>query len=167
MIYRNTPLQCGKSPMELLQGRQARSDLPMSYAAKVKSGLVKPQAEKMRPGLKCAIQQPGPGPRCVNQQMRPGTKNATKPTHDLPVGQNVMYQTPPDKLWYPAKITARLDQPRSYEITTPDGTKYRRTQHHLKPYKRQGRQRINVDRNPEPPHVRPQRNVRAPDKLDL
>ena len=40
MIYRNTPLDDNLlSPMQLLQGRAARSDLPMSHAAKVKYGL--------------------------------------------------------------------------------------------------------------------------------
>ena len=40
MIYRNTPLDDNLlSPMQLLQGRAARSDLPMSYAAQVKHGL--------------------------------------------------------------------------------------------------------------------------------
>ena len=40
MIYRNTPLDDNLlSPMQLLQGRAARSDLPMSHAAKDKYGL--------------------------------------------------------------------------------------------------------------------------------
>ena len=40
IIYRNTPLDDNLlSPMQLLQGKAARSDLPMSYAAKVKYGL--------------------------------------------------------------------------------------------------------------------------------
>ena len=40
MIYRNTPLDDNLlSPMQLLQGRAARSDLPISYAAKVKYGI--------------------------------------------------------------------------------------------------------------------------------
>ena len=40
MIYRNTPLDDNLlSPMQLLQGRAATSDLPMSHAAKVKYGL--------------------------------------------------------------------------------------------------------------------------------
>ena len=40
MIYRNTSLDDSLlSPMQILQGRAARSDLPMSYAAKVKYGL--------------------------------------------------------------------------------------------------------------------------------
>ena len=44
MIYRNTPLDDSLlSPMQILQGRAARSDLPMSYAAKVKFGLASGQ----------------------------------------------------------------------------------------------------------------------------
>ena len=50
MIYRNTPLYDRLlSPMQILQGRAARSDLPMSYAAKVKFGLASGQPSSLRP----------------------------------------------------------------------------------------------------------------------
>ena len=50
MIYRNTPLDDNlTSPMQILQGRTARSDLPMSYAAKVKFGLASGQPSLLRP----------------------------------------------------------------------------------------------------------------------
>ena len=39
MVYRNTPLNGSlQSPMQILQGKQARTDLPLSHAAKVKMG---------------------------------------------------------------------------------------------------------------------------------
>ena len=40
MVNRNTPL-CGSlpSPMQILQGRQACTDLPLSHAAKVQMGI--------------------------------------------------------------------------------------------------------------------------------
>ena len=40
MVYRNTPLNgILQSPMQILQGRQARTDLPLSHAAKVEMGI--------------------------------------------------------------------------------------------------------------------------------
>ena len=40
MIYRNTPLNGSlQSPMQILLGRKARTDLPLSHAAKVKMGI--------------------------------------------------------------------------------------------------------------------------------
>ena len=50
MIYRNTPLDGSfLSLMQILQGRADRSDLPMSYAAKVKFGLANGQPASLRP----------------------------------------------------------------------------------------------------------------------
>ena len=40
MVYRNTPINGAlQSPMQILQGRQAHTDLPLSHAAKVKMGI--------------------------------------------------------------------------------------------------------------------------------
>ena len=40
MVYRNTPLNGTlQSPMQILQGRQACTDLPLSHATKVKMGI--------------------------------------------------------------------------------------------------------------------------------
>ena len=68
MSYCNTPLTGSlHMPMQILQGRSARSDLPMSNAARNKLGL-KPEA------------------------LRNIDKLEKLPTHDLHVGQHVMYQ---------------------------------------------------------------------------
>ena len=68
MIYHNTPLTCSlQTPMQILQGRNARIDLPMSNAARNKLGL-KPEV------------------------LRNIDKHEKLPTHDLHVGQHVMYQ---------------------------------------------------------------------------
>ena len=56
-----------QSPMQILQGRNARSDLPMSNAARKQLGI-----------------QP--------EVIRNIDKHEVLPTHDLYVGQNVMYQ---------------------------------------------------------------------------
>ena len=65
--------------MQILQGRNARSDLPMSNAARKQLGI-----------------QP--------EIVRNNDKNAVLPTHDLHVGQDVMYKDSASKHWYPAVL---------------------------------------------------------------
>ena len=109
MIYCNTPLTgIMKSPMQILQGRNVRSDLPISNAARKELGI-----------------QP--------EVVRNNDKHAVLPMHHLHVGQDVMYQDSASKHWYPAVIQSLCSQPRS-KILTKDGIVYRKTQSHLKPY---------------------------------
>ena len=61
-------------------------------------------------------------------------KLLSSPTHDIPIGQNVMYKEPNDKRWYPATVIQQLPEKRSYFIRTKDNVVYRNTQVHLKPY---------------------------------
>ena len=116
MVYRNTPLNGTlQSPMQILQGRQARTDLPLSHAAKVQMGInhaPQPTAEIL----------------CVKDKL------LSSPTHDIPIGQNIMCREPNDKRWYPATVIQQLLEKRSYLITTKDNVVYRKTQVHLKPY---------------------------------
>ena len=110
MIYRNTPLSSNlQSPMQMLQSRAVRSQLPMSNAARQQLGL---QEEKLR--IK--------------------TKNEHLPLHDLCLGQNVMMQDPTSKIWSPVVITKLCKEPRSYQVITKEGVTYRKMQAHLKPY---------------------------------
>ena len=113
MINHNTPLSGSlQSPMQILQNRCARSDLLMSNAARKQLGL---QPDKLRTVY----------------------KNEHLPSHDLHIGQDIMYQDVTSKWWYPATITSLCAQPRSYKITTRDDVTYRKTQAHLKPYQPQ------------------------------
>ena len=73
------------------------------------------------------------------EKMRTVTKNEHLPSHDLYVGQVVMYQDATSKQWYPATITTLCVQPRSYNITTQEGVTYRKTQAHLRPYQPQSK----------------------------
>ena len=108
MIYCNTPLaSTSKSPMQMLQQRSARSQLHMSNVARRRLAIV-------------AEQQP--------------SKNQHLPTHEFHIGQDVMCQSPITKRWFPLKIKALCPEPRSYQIETPEGITYRRTQNHLKPF---------------------------------
>ena len=106
MIYRNTSLDDNlMSLVQLLQGRAARSDLPMSYASKVEYSLASSHA--MPP----PTQQP--------------EKHERAPTHDYKLNQDVMYLDPATKKWFPATIVHLLDAKRSYLIKTPDGAEYK------------------------------------------
>ena len=110
MIYHNTPLSGSlQSSIQILQNRCARSDLQMSNAARQQLGL---QPEELRTVYK-------------NEQLL---------SHDLHIGQDVMFQDFACKWWYPATITSLCVQPRGYNITKRNGVTYRKTQAHLKLY---------------------------------
>ena len=146
MIYRNTPLDDNlTSPMQILQGRTARSDLPMLYAAKVKFGLASGQPSLLRP-----------------------EKNERAPAHDYKLNQDVMYLDPVSNKWFPATIVRLLTAKRSYLIRTPEGVEYRKTQQHLKLYKPR---KPCVPPTPmkasHPAQGRPKRDTKPPNKLDL
>ena len=94
MIYHNTPLTGSlQSPMEILQVRSARSDMPMSSAATKQLGI-----------------QP--------EVLRTLDKHEVLPTHGLHVGQSVMYQDSVTKWWHQAVITSLCQEKRDYKITT-------------------------------------------------
>ena len=99
-----------QSPMQILQNRVARSQLPMSNSARRQLGL---EAEKVRTK----------------------TKNEKLPSHDLYLSQDVMMQDPTSKQWSPAVITRLCKEPRSYQVTTSNNVTYRKTQAHLMLYK--------------------------------
>ena len=98
-----------QSPMQILQGRNARSDLPLSNATRKQLGIQ---------------------PEIVTNP----DKHPALPTHDLHVGQQVMYQDSTSKHWHPAVIKSLCSEPRSYKIITRDGIVYRKAQSHLKPF---------------------------------
>ena len=98
MIYRNTPLSGHlQSPMQILSGRSTRSTLPLSNVAKGQLGL-------------------------QGEEFRSKHKNQNLPTHDLCLHQTVMFQELTSKKWYPVTITKLCEEPRSYIITTAEGT---------------------------------------------
>ena len=66
------------------------------------------------------------------EELRNNNKHEHLPTHDLHVGQNVMFQDTTIKWWYPVTITSLCSEPRSYSITTKDGIAFRKTQAQLK-----------------------------------
>ena len=52
---------------------------------------------------------------------RNSDKHAVLPTHDLHIGQHVMFQDSTSKHWYPAAIESLCPEPKSYKITTRYG----------------------------------------------
>ena len=145
IIYRNTPLDDSLlSPMQILQGRAVRSDLPMSYAAKEKFGLASGQPSSLRP-----------------------EKNERAPTHDYKLNQDVMYLDPASKKWFPATIVCLMGAKISYLIKTPEGVEYRKTQQHLKLYKPRKAcvpPKVKVS---DPIQGRPKHDTKPPNKLEL
>ena len=95
--------------MQILQGRNATSDLPMSHAARKQIGI-----------------QP--------EVIRNSDKHIALPTHYHNVGQHVMFQDSTSEHWYPAIIKGLCPEPRSYKILTRNGIVYRIIQSHLKPF---------------------------------
>ena len=79
MVDRNTPLGGSlQSPMQILQGRQVCTDFSLSHAAKVKMGINH-------------TPRPTPEIPCIKD------KSLSTKTHDIPVGQHVMYREPHDR----------------------------------------------------------------------
>ena len=100
MIYRNTLLSSNlQSPIQMLQSKTVRSQLPMSNAARQQLGL---QTEMLRIKM----------------------KNEHLPSHDLCLGQNVRMQDPTRKRWSLAVITRLCKEPKSYQVTTKYGITY-------------------------------------------
>ena len=153
MIYHNTPLaRTSKSPMQMLQQRSARSQLPMSNVARRRLGIVAEQPTK---------------------------KNQHLPSHDFHIGQDVMCQSPITKKWFPVKIKELCPEPRSYQVEMLEGIVYRRTQNHLKPFTPSQRTQINelcsklplnralIKSDSTIIQQRPKRHIKAPIKLNL
>ena len=108
MVYRSTPLNGSlQSPMQILQARQACTDLPLLHAAKVKMGI-------------------NHIPRPSAEILWVKDKSLSSPTHDIPIGQHVMYREPNYRRWYLTTIIQQLPEKRSYLIKTNDNVIYRK-----------------------------------------
>ena len=81
MVYQNIQLSNTlQSPIQILTSRSARSDLPISNAARKQLGI-----------------------DCEN--LRTKYKNEHLPSHDFYIEQAVMYQDLTSKQWFPATVT--------------------------------------------------------------
>lgn len=113
---RNTPITGLKySPAQLLMGRVLRSDLPVS-----KKRLLPVTPENVQ---ECLVQR--------QLQQKATYDKAASPLAPFEVGGRVCMKT--NKGWQPATVQRVRDEPRSYDIVTPDGAQYRRNRRHLRP----------------------------------
>ncbi len=138
-IYRTTALSADlPSPYELLFNRPPPSDLP-----------------QMPQHSAAPVRKTDKYPECSDLNI-------------LSPGTAVMYLTPPEKIWKPAKIIEYLGY-RSYRIEADNGAKYVRSRYHLKPYTPQNSfvpDEASQPAQPSAPRTSG-RMRRAPDKLNL
>ena len=142
-IYRATPLnQDLPSPFELLHGRKPPSDLPQ--VVKVPESATK-KLDDLRKADKHQEQ--------VDENI-------------LPPGTNVMFLTPPSKIWQRA-VVVEYKGYRSYKIRAKNGAVYIRTRYHLKPYKPTIPKVAAEQQETANPMRTSGRTVRPPEKLNL
>ena len=156
MVYCNTPLaSTSKLPRQMLQQRSTRSQLPVSNAARRQLGIAVEELSSK--------------------------KNQHLPSHDFHIGQKVMCQNTITVRWFPTTIKTLCPEPRNYQIETLEGNTYRRTQHHLKPFrshqktqrKEQSKQkcsntdRIPINDNSKMIQAHLKRQIKTPIKLNL
>ena len=110
---------------------------------------------------------------------QPPKKNQHIPLHDFHISQDVMCQSPVTKKWFPVKIKELCPETRSYQVETPEGIVYRRTQNHLKPFTPSERTQRNeqcsklplsrtlIKPNSKAIKQRPKRQIKVPTKLNL
>ena len=114
--YRNTPISRLKvSPAQLLMSRMLNSTLPTVQS------LLKP---KLVDNPQQKLQQKSDKQKIYYDQN-------TKLLPSIKEGETAAIRK--GKTWELAPVTAQHTAPRSYIITTPDGTAYRRNGHHLLP----------------------------------
>ena len=124
-----------------------------------------------------------------SKQLKNVNKNEHLPSHDLHIGQEVIYQDAQSKQWNPATITSLCVQSRSYNITTREGVTYRMTEAHFKAYQPQSMKSEdehsviqssdnwtlnqadckNFDsmNNQVQPYSRPKMDIKPPAKIDM
>ncbi len=118
LVYRSTPLNCGKSPAELLMNRQLRSNLPMKpsllTAKAVKPKFVKQRRDKEK-----------------QDQKYHHDKRARK-LPELKVGDPVCLQHPRDNTWSKEGVIYKKLKHRSYLVKLTSGSFLRRNRAHIR-----------------------------------
>lgn len=130
MDLRATPVdQRLPSPAEMLFGRQIRTCLPSNHPI-IPSVINQNHMEERRQTM-------------ANQQAFLGRTELPP----LIRGQRVRVLDQASRTWIPATVTRVLDQPRSYEVATPNGSTLRRNRSHLRevPNTRQEPRRVRFE----------------------
>jgi hypothetical protein len=110
LVYRSTPLECGKSPAEIFLGRKIRSNLPIMptlLLQKDKTLCVEEQRKQTR-----------------KQKLRYDRHVRELP--ELTKGDTVRLRDRSDSTWSEKGIVQKKVAPRSYIVETADGVCYRR-----------------------------------------
>lgn len=114
--YRNTPRDdILGSPVQRLFGRRTKTLLPTTEY------LLRPQTVKPEAVTKQLTEKRHTQKSYYDRQ--------TKELPELEAGDNVRVET--DKGWKPAVVVSKTNEPRSYEIETSNGVRYRRNRRHL------------------------------------
>ncbi|XP_031549328.1 uncharacterized protein K02A2.6-like [Actinia tenebrosa] len=115
LCLRSTPIDSKlPSPSELLLGRKLQDNLPRSITRNQNNEEIIERLKKRQ-----------------ELQKHYYDRN-TKTIPDLLPGQNINIQNPSTKKWGPATVKEKLDQPRSYTVTTPKGGELRRNRTHIR-----------------------------------
>ena len=138
--------------MQILQGRQAHTDLPLLHAAKVQMGI-------------------NHAPQPTAESLHVKDELLSSPTKDILIGQDVMYREPNDKRWYPATVIQQLPEKRSYLIKTNDNVVYRlyTPEKKIEPpelYQKDNNQSIDTNQD-ENSNQRPKHSIKPPNRLNL
>jgi len=116
--YRDTAVMDGKSPAQLLNGRKLRTRLPTTQA-------------ELKPRKQSDINQARKN--SLQNQARFYDRSAT-PLRKLQPSEPVVIWCDNKKIWNPAIVTSEsAQQPRSYNLQTPEGAQYRRNRQHIRP----------------------------------
>ena len=116
---RNTPIndELG-SPAQRLMGRRTKTLMPTA------TKLLLPQTIKPDLVQKQLSQQKVLQKHYYDRNSRALPK--------LEEGESILYRSNANDTWKPARVTKCLKEPRSYQITTPDGQSFRRNRRHIR-----------------------------------
>ena len=116
LCYRSTPIDAKlQSPAELLYNRKVRANLPSQNPNGTRG-------EEVYQGL-CEKSK-------TSQQQY--DKTAGQEQSELLPGMKVLYKDQGDPMWTPATVEGRCEEPGSYIISNPNGSKLRRNRRFLK-----------------------------------
>ena len=117
LCLRTTPVSSTlPSPMEMLMGRKAKSNLPVSIRNTLNDRDSIHQALLQRQATQAANYNSHAGPQLAN----------------LYIGQGVRVQDHLDGTWTVAKVIEKCDEPRSFVVETPNGSRIRRNRRHIR-----------------------------------
>lgn len=119
LMYRNTPKHTGYSPAQLCMSRKLRTKLPTSDTTLTPNTVDTSKVEK----------------KIKKQQLKTAFyyNRNTKTLPTLDIGDKIYFKHKPNSTWVPGIISEKDSLPRSYIITSPQGSFRRNREHILKP----------------------------------